>query len=70
VGQSLLNSITLAFYRRERRGRKGQRSEDGGRKAEDGGRRGKTEVRCPMSVAPGEAWSVGIGGERAALEIR
>ena len=28
------------------------------------------DVRCQMSVAPGEAWSVGIGGERAALEIR
>ena len=27
-------------------------------------------VRGQESVAPGEAWSVGIGGDRAALEIR
>ena len=27
-----------------------------------------SDVRCP--VAPGEAWSVGIDGDRAVLEIR
>ena len=28
------------------------------------------EIRCQRSVAPGEAWSVGIDGDRAVLEIR
>ena len=35
-----------------------------------GGRRVKTDVGGRRSVAPGEAWSVGIGGDRAVLEIR
>ncbi len=38
-----------------------RRSDFRGQMSEVGGRR---------SVAPGKAWSVGIGGERAALEIR
>jgi hypothetical protein len=29
-----------------------------------------TESRRQKTVAPGEAWSVGIGGERATFEIR
>ena len=29
-----------------------------------------SEVRGQRSVAPGEAWSVGIDGDRAVLEIR
>ena len=28
------------------------------------------EIRRQNSVAPGQAWSVGIGGERATFEIR
>ena len=30
----------------------------------------RSEIGSQRSVAPGEAWSVGIGGDRAALEIR
>ena len=39
---------------------------NGGQGSGVGGR----ESGGPRSVAPGEAWSVGIGGDRAALEIR
>ncbi len=44
--------------------------ESGGGTGSGGDGSQRSEVGGQRSVAPGKAWSVGIGGERAALEIR